>query len=320
MIYFFVLAVSFIIVYLITPNIRYLGLKFSVVDGKNHRKIHKKVITKLGGLAIYFGFLGGMIIVAVFNPVFFRVHILQIMGLIICASLILILGIYDDFQGSNAITKLFIQITVALVLIKIGFKLEKIYIPGLIDLNLGILSVPLTMLWLIGITNAINLIDGLDGLASGIIVIVSAFLCLYGFLFKQFFIVYTSLALIGANLAFLKYNFFPAKIFMGDTGSLFLGFIIGSLAIYRPGTEDLNNLLFLPSVIILILPIIDTFMAVIRRLARKQKIFTGDFSHLHHYYIKLGFSQIQTVTRFYLITIFLGCVSLFFVLQLLIFK
>ena len=182
MIYFFIFAISFIIVFLITPTIRYIGLKFYAIDKRNHRKIHKKIVTKLGGLAIYFGFLGGLLIAPVFDIVFFKVHIFKIMGLIICSTLMLILGMYDDFHGSKALQKLVIQILISLLLIKIGFSLQRIIIPGLIDINLGILSVPLTILWLIGITNAINLIDGLDGLAAGIVAIAALFFCLYGLL------------------------------------------------------------------------------------------------------------------------------------------
>ncbi len=310
MIYFFIFTISFIIVFLITPNIRYAALKFYVIDKKNHRKIHNKVITKLGGLAIYFGFLGGLIIVAIFDIRFFQVHSLQIFGLFICSALMLMLGIYDDFNDSRAIVKFLIQVIIALVLIKTGFKLERIFIPNLIDIHLEILSIPLTILWLVGITNAINLIDGLDGLAAGIVTIVSMFLCLYGIFLKENFVVFTSLALMGANLAFLKYNFYPAKIFMGNTGSLFLGLVIGSLGCYRASPKSLANFLFIPTAFILLLPIIDTFFAIIRRVLKKQRIFSADFSHIHHYYIKLGFDQIQTVKRFYLMTFSLGIASL----------
>lgn len=310
MIYFFIFAVSFIIVYLITPNIRYAALRFYVIDKKNHRKIHNKVITKLGGLAIYFGFLGGLMIATVFEPGFLKADIFQIIGLIICSTLMLILGVYDDFQSSGAFTKLLIQTIIALLLIKIGFKLERIFIPGLMDINFGILSIPITVLWLLGITNAINLIDGLDGLAAGIVAIISLFFCLYGVFLKENFVIFTSLALMGSSLAFLKYNFHPAKIFMGDTGSLFLGFVIGCLGIYRSKLGNLNNPFFLPAAFTLLLPIMDIVLAVIRRLLRKQHVFSSDFCHIHHLYIKLGFNQIQTVKRFYIMTFCLGIASL----------
>lgn len=310
MIYLFILTISFITVFLATPPIRSLALKLYVVDRKNHRKIHKKVITKLGGLAISLGFLSGLIVIGVFNPYFFRAYTTQISGLIVCSTLILMLGIYDDFQGSNALTKFTVQIIVSLLLIKIGFRLERVFIPGLIDISLGKLGRPLTLLWLVGITNAINLIDGLDGLAAGIIAIASLFLCLCGFLVNESFVVYISLALLGASLGFLNYNFYPAKIFMGDSGSLFLGFVIGCLGVYCFQAQGLGNLIFVPTVLVLLLPILDATLAIARRIIRRKHIFRGDFSHIHHYYIKLGFSQAHVAIRFYIITFFLGVVSL----------
>lgn len=308
--YFFIFAFAFIVTFLCTPNIRYVALKLSVVDKKNNRKIHKKIVTKLGGVAIYLGFLIGILTIIFFDKLFFRTHILQIGGLIICSTLVLSLGIYDDFQGSGALIKFIIQAIVALLLVKIGFRLERIFIPGLINIKTGGLSVPLTILWLVGITNAINLIDGLDGLATGIVAIASAFFFLYGVLLKETFIAFFSLVLLGANLAFLRYNFYPAKIFLGDSGSLFLGFVMGSLAIYSSAPKGETNLFFPLAIIVLFLPILDTALAIIRRALRKQYIFASDASHIHHYYLKLGFGHPKVVIMFYLTTIFLGIASL----------
>lgn len=310
MIYFFIFAISFITVYLVTPDIRYAALKLSVIDKRNHRKIHSKVVTNLGGLAVYLGMLGGLAVVAIFDPLFCKMHVSQIGGFLVCTTLILILGIYDDIQGSGALIKFFVQIVIALLLLKIGFRLERITVPGFIDLSLGGLSAPATVLWLVGITNAVNLIDGLDGLATGIAAIASAFFCVYGFFLKENLLIYFSLSLIGATAAFLRYNFYPAKIFLGDTGSLFLGFAIGAIAIYNPGFERPDNPLFLPTVLIMALPILDTIFAIIRRLLKKQNIFRGDSSHIHHYCLKRGLSQAQVAVRFYLITFFLGIISL----------
>ncbi|MBP7087950.1 MAG: undecaprenyl/decaprenyl-phosphate alpha-N-acetylglucosaminyl 1-phosphate transferase [Candidatus Omnitrophica bacterium] len=310
MIYFFICSISFIIVYLITPNIRYAGIRFSAFDKKGERKIHKKVITKLGGLAVYLGFLGGVLSAFIFDLDFLRMHILQISGLFIGSFLMLLLGMYDDFQGSSANIKLTIQIIIALLVVKLGFRLERIAIPGLPIINLGMWSVPVTLLWVVGITNAINLIDGLDGLATGITAIVVYFFCLYAIILQDQFAIYVALALLGASLAFLKYNFYPAKIFLGDTGSLFMGFVVANLAIHPFRTTVVNNLFFPCAVIVLFLPIVDTSLAVVRRILRRQHIFKGDFSHIHHYYIKLGFNQPQAVKRLYAITFYLGIISL----------
>lgn len=309
MIYLFVFMVSFMTVFLITPSVRYVALKLLVIDRTNSRKIHSKVVTKLGGISIYIGFLGGLVTIFIFSSSFFDPYMFQIRGLIICSSLILLLGIYDDFQGSNAYTKFAVQIVVSLLLIKAGFRLEKIYIPGLININLGWLSNCITLLWLVGITNAVNLIDGLDGLATGIQTIAFSCLFLYGIIFKNGLILFVSLSLVGACLAFLRYNFYPAKIFLGDTGSLFLGFIVGSLAIYPYGAKDIANPFFCPIAVVLLIPIIDTFYAIIRRTLKRQNIFKGDSSHLHHHYIKQGFTHPEAVKRLYFMTIFLGIAS-----------
>ena len=307
--YFLIFSVSFIIVFLITPNIRYLALKFYAIDKVNKRKIHNKVITKLGGLAIYLGFLGGLFCLVILDPVFFKSYYLTILGLLISVTLILILGIYDDFQGSSALLKLLIQIIISLLIIKSGFLLRGIFLPGLINIEFGIFSIPLTILWLVGITNAVNLMDGLDGLAAGVIGIVLSFIFLFGLILKDNFTVYVSLALAGACFAFLKYNFHPAKIFMGDTGSLFLGLIVACLGIYQP-FQRTDNPYFVPIGVILLLPILDTILAVIRRVLRKKNIFTGDSSHIHHYFLKKGFNQAQVAVRFYLVTFGFGIVSL----------
>lgn len=307
---FFVIAVSFIIVFLITPNIRYLALKFYAIDKVNKRKIHKKVVTKLGGLGIYLGTLGGIFTLILLNPGFLRSDFSSIATLFISSTLMLILGIYDDFQGANALLKFIVQIVISLLIIHSGFLLRGIFIRGLINIEFGTFSIPLTLLWLVGITNAVNLIDGLDGLASGVVGIVLFFMFIFGLLLKDNFIIYISLSLGGACFAFLKYNFYPAKIFMGDTGSLFLGLIVACLGIYQPSAH-LNNPYFIPTVIVFLLPILDTFFAVARRILRCKNIFSGDSSHIHHYFLKKGFSQSQTAIMFYIITFVLGVISLF---------
>jgi UDP-GlcNAc:undecaprenyl-phosphate GlcNAc-1-phosphate transferase len=266
----------------------------------------------LGGLAIYLGFLGGLFCVVIFDPGFFTIHYSAILGLLIGATLVLILGIYDDFQGSSALLKFTVQIIIALLLVKSGFLLRGITLPGLINIEFGIFSRPITLFWLVGIINAVNLMDGLDGLAAGVIGIIASFIFIFGLILKENFIMYVSLALAGACFAFLKYNFHPAKIFMGDTGSLFLGLVVACLGIYKPDVNS-GNPYFIPIAILLFLPVIDTTLAIIRRVIRKRSIFSGDAAHIHHYFIKRGFNQAQITIRFYLATFFLGLISLLLV-------
>src|SRR3989338_3260560 len=158
MTYLFIFAISFMTVYLVTPNIRYIALRTSAIDKKNHRKIHTRITAQLGGLAIYLGMLVGLTIVVIFDPLFFKANFQYILGFGICSTLTLLLGIYDDFQGSGALFKFLVQIIIASLFIKIGFRLERISIPGFIDIGLGLFSVPLTVLCVVGVINAINLI------------------------------------------------------------------------------------------------------------------------------------------------------------------
>lgn len=311
--YFFIPAVAFLITFLLTPTIRYAALKFYVIDKINQRKIHTKIVTKSGGLSIYLGFLGGLLVLVLFDFNFLRSNFSLLIGLVICSSLMLLLGMYDDFHGSGAFLKITIQFIISLLVVKIGFILKGIHICGYFDIEFGILGIPFTVLWILWITNAVNLLDGLDGLAAGVIGIASFFIFLNGLIKGDSLVAFIALALAGANLAFLKYNFYPAKIFMGDTGSLFLGLIMAFLGLYRNNPGDLYNAYFIPTFLVLLLPILDTVFAVARRILRKQHIFKGDSSHIHHYYIKHGFTQVVTVKRFYFMTFALGIVSLLFV-------
>lgn len=307
--YFLIVAISFIIVYLITPTIRYFALKFSAIDRTNGRKIHKKIVTKLGGLAIFLGFLGSLLSVLFFHFLFIKLNLLILSGILISAGLIVLLGVYDDFQGSGAWLKFIIQIICSFLIIKSGFLLNGIFVQGLITFSFGKLSIVITILWLVGMINAVNLLDGLDGLAAGVIGIAASFFFIFGLLLKDQLVIYISLPLAGACFAFLKYNFYPAKIFMGDTGSLFLGLIVACLAIRQPSPEAMNPY-FIPASILLFLPLFDTTLAVLRRICRRKNIFAGDSSHIHHYFVKRGLGQIRTVLLYYLSTFLLGIIAL----------
>jgi len=314
--YFFVISISFIIVFLVTPSIRSMALRFYAIDKKDKRKIHNKIITKLGGMGIYLGLLGGISTLILLESSFFRSEFYPLSTLLVTTTLMLVLGVYDDFHGSSAILKFIVQIIISFLIVKSGFLLSRLFIPGLIDIKLGILSIPLTLLWLVGVTNAVNLIDGLDGLASGIVGIVSIFVFIFGLILNDSFVIYISLALAGACFAFLKYNFYPAKIFMGDTGSLFLGLTIAYLGICK-SPSNLQNIYFIPVVILLAFPILDTIFAIARRVLRKRNIFSGDLSHIHHFLIKKGFNQAQVSVSLYLLTFILGIISLLVLISLL---
>jgi UDP-GlcNAc:undecaprenyl-phosphate GlcNAc-1-phosphate transferase len=230
--------------------------------------------------------------------------------IIIGSLIIIITGVLDDMLELSAKIKLFGQLAAALVVVLSGVQMEFIKMPFGGTLEFGYFSIPLTILWIVGITNAINLIDGLDGLAAGVssiaLITISGMAMLQG----NVFVLTIGLLLLGSTLGFLVYNFHPAKIFMGDTGALFLGFMISVLALL--GFKNITFLSLVIPVIILGVPISDTFFAIIRRFVNKQPLSAPDKSHLHHCLLRLGYSHRQTVLIIYCVAGLFGLAAVIF--------
>lgn len=302
--YLLIFAVAAVVTALITPTIRYFGLKFSIIDHRSKRKLHNRVVTRFGGLAIYFGFIFAMAIAFIFGSQFGQKDFANYLMVIIASTLVLILGIFDDSRGANALIKFSVQILAALVLIQSGFVVRIISNPFGNPINLGIFAIPITVLWLVGITNAINLIDGIDGLAVGIMFIVCVSLfCMFlitGDIMPAFF----AMALAGACFGFLRYNYPPAKIFMGDTGSLFLGFSVAALVILTNHKEqEVTSSLLIPAIIGLAIPICDTSMAFFRRLViKKGNPFHADTGHVHHLLLRLELKHKEVAIILWILT------------------
>ncbi|MFH1305483.1 MAG: MraY family glycosyltransferase [Candidatus Omnitrophota bacterium] len=306
--YVYIFAVATAIAFLITPTIRFLALKFSVIDRKNGRKVHTRIVTRFGGLGIYLGFIFAMLMVFLmrFGPE--NMDLTPFWTIIMASTLILFLGAYDDVKGANAKIKFSIQILASLLLINSGLVIRSITIPFLGSISLGWAGAPLTILWLVGITNAINLIDGVDGLAAGIVIICSLglfvkFLAL-GSVLPAFFAV----ALAGACLGFLRYNFPPAKIFMGDTGSMFLGFSIAALVLLT-SQKAATSLVLLVPVLGLGVPILDTSLAFVRRVKRHRDPFLADKEHVHHRLLAKGFTVREVIYILWSVTILLNIIA-----------
>ena len=294
-------AVSF----LITPLIRKVSSLRGFLDKPNRRKVHRKNIPTLGGIAIYIAFLVGLIFI--FNTIGV-ISKLQIIGLLLGGSLIVLLGVYDDVKGMPAYVKLIGQIIVASILYYLGFRIGEISGLFAAKISLGYASYFITVFWIVTIINAVNLLDGLDGLACGITVIVSVFLFIASLLDENFIVCLFAVSLAGCCLGFLPYNFYPATIFMGDTGSMFLGLILSLLAIesYQKSTTFITLLV---PIIVLAVPLIDTTLSIIRRLIRKKPLFKADREHIHHKMLKER-SQVKTVLTLYLVTCFFGMIAL----------
>lgn len=299
----YTLVICFFAAILLTPIVKILAFKIGATDKPNHRKVHSRIMPRLGGLAIFISFVIGT---KILNPIG-EFHLPIMIG-----SLIIILtGILDDVKEISPKVKLLGQIVAAgVVVIYGGLKVEFINLPfgGIIDF--GYLSIPLTMIWIIGITNAINLIDGLDGLAGGVSSIALLTIAGMSIVMGNYYVTVMALIAAASTIGFLLYNFHPAKIFMGDSGALFLGYIISVLSLL--GYKNVTFISLVIPVIILGVPISDTFFAIIRRLVNKQPLSAPDKSHLHHCLLKAGFSHRQTVLLIYAMAAIFGLVAFIF--------
>lgn len=298
---FIAFFVSLVTVLVITPLVIKLAIKIGAVDKPNYRKVHAKVMPRLGGLAIFIGAAAGYFAGGLHNE--------KVTAITVGAILIVILGMLDDKYEISAKVKLLGQIVVASLIVFSGLTVDLLTIPYVGNFELGIWSYPVTIFWIVAFTNAINLIDGLDGLSAGISAIgITTIAVMAGMAGAQLIFTF-SLILIGSIIGFLFYNFHPAKIFMGDTGALFLGYcisILSLLGLYK----SVTLFSFIVPVIILGVPVFDTTFAIIRRIANKRPISAPDKSHLHHRLLALGLSHRNTVLAIYAFGILFGISAL----------
>ncbi len=307
--YLFPILVAVIISFVLTPLVKKLAHKVGAIDiPKDDRRVHKKPIPRLGGLAMYIAFIVSVLIFVDLNK--------SIIGMLLGATVIVIMGIIDDIKPLSAKLKLVIQIMAAMILVAFGVKIDYItdfFNAGELIFFSPIISIPLTIFWIVGITNTVNLIDGLDGLAAGISAIGAITLAYVAHVLGQEVIAILTLAVAGACLGFLPYNFNPAKIFMGDTGSLFLGFILAAISV-EGALKGPATLAIVVPVLALGLPIFDTTFAIVRRICSGKPIMEADKGHLHHRLLSLGLCQKRAVLVLYLISSLLG-ISAAFVLN-----
>ena len=294
----FILALA--ISFACTPAVRMLAIKIKAVDvPKDNRRMHKVPIPRMGGLAIFAGFLVSVL--------FFVPLGTEFRSILIGALILVVLGIIDDIVALKPKTKFAGQIIAALIPALSGVSIHGIvnpFVPGQYS-TLGIFSIPFTVIWIVGITNAVNFIDGLDGLACGVSAIATVTMFIIAVLFGETYIALMMAALAGACLGFLPYNMNPAKIFMGDTGSMFLGYTLATVSIQ--GLFKFYAVIsFAVPFILLGLPIFDTGFAIVRRLLKGQSPLQADRGHVHHRLIDLGFDQKQSVAILYAFSALMG--------------
>ena len=295
--YILAFFIALIAAYIVTPGVISLAIKMGAMDAPDPRKVHKKPIPRLGGIGIYLAFM---------VAVLFTVDMTnEMIGLLLGGTVIAAVGIIDDFKNLPAKVKLLGQILAACILVAFDIRIDFISDPFGDFFYLEYLAVPATIFWIVGLTNTVNLIDGLDGLAAGVSMIAAATILLVAL--QQGFILVAVLtaALAGSALGFLHYNFNPAKIFMGDTGSMFLGFMLAGISIIGAVKSAATIALIVP-ILALGLPILDTAFAIVRRYRGGVPIFKPDRGHLHHRLLDLGFTQRQAVLLMYVISGALG--------------
>lgn len=305
LLYIAAFACAFAITLVTTPFAKWLSAKVGAIDYPKDRGVHKKPMPRMGGVAIVLGFLVTVLMVYFFDR---SMSPKQFVGFIVGAGIIAVLGMIDDMKDLPAKLKFCVQIVAALIVIFSGTQIQIVLWP--VTATLQKLSIPITLVWIVGVTNAVNLIDGLDGLAAGVTGIAALSLMVLCIMTGTTTAVVLTAALAGACLGFLPRNFNPAEIFMGDTGSTFLGFVLAVTSILGV-FKGYALLALVVSIFCIGLPIFDTIFAMLRRMAKHQPIMQADRGHLHHKLIDHGFSQKKAVLIMYAISIFLGLLAIF---------
>lgn len=295
-------AAAFAVSFIMTPPVKRFAERVGAIDvPKDERRVHNHPIPRMGGLAIFLGFVLSLLLFVNMST--------QVMGMLVGAVIIAAMGALDDIFSLNAWIKLAGQVVAAVVAIHCGIVFDAISNPNFLSpittIPIGNLSIPLTLLWIVGCTNAVNLIDGLDGLAVGVSAISSLSMLVVALFVTEPNISVILAALTGACLGFMPYNLNPAKIFMGDVGSQLLGFVLSTVSIM--GLFKFHAIVsFLVPVLAMAVPLADTVFAFFRRIFRGQSPFHADKGHFHHRLLALGLSQKQAVAVLYSISAILG--------------
>ena len=302
-----VILTVFLFVVIIMPLIMRIAVHINALDMPNERKVHTKPMPRLGGLGIFCGFLLGYML--------FCTQTTQMNSILIGSFILILVGMIDDIKPLKPLTKFAGQIISAIVVVYYGnILLQDVSAYGLY-INFGMFARPITILFIVAIINCVNLIDGLDGLAGGICTIFFITIALISNIMGVYAGLDASLTLImiGATLGFLVYNFHPAKIFMGDSGSMFLGYMIAVISLL--GFKNVTLTSFVVPILILAIPILDTLFAILRRLLKGQSFAKADKEHFHHQILKRAGNQTKTVLIIFLIQILFSIASIVYVLQ-----
>ena len=287
-----------------TPLVRRFSIWIGFVDVPESRKMHKEPMPLMGGVAIFGGAILTLLALFSILPNSLNLSAPQVIGIILASGVVALVGLVDDRRHLPATVKLAGQMVGFLILVYFGIQV-RLQIPFWLNLSI-------TFLWLAGISNAINFLDNMDGLSAGISGVAASFILLLAIFNEQYLVASVAAAILGACLGFLRYNFHPAKIFMGDAGSLFLGFLLAVLGLQLRFPDNINAITWMVPVFILGIPILDTTLVVVSRLRRRVNPFTtAGKDHISHRLVELGFNQREAVLILYLFTGIFGMIGLF---------
>jgi UDP-GlcNAc:undecaprenyl-phosphate GlcNAc-1-phosphate transferase len=317
--YFAIFSIAAVAALVITPVLRRLCQRLNWLDhAVDDRRLHDRPVPRLGGIAIYLAFAAGLV------PLILLHNLLtndlasikwKFFTILAPSTLILLFGIYDDLRGTKAPAKFAAQIVAAILLFSLGGRIEILSIPFVGTVELPIyLSFALTIIWTVGLSNAFNLIDGLDGLAAGAALFATFVMLSVALVIYNPFVAVVAMALTGSLIGFLRYNFNPASIFLGDSGALFLGFLLAALSVQ--GMQKASTVVAVAIPLLAFgLPVVDTGVAVVRRFISGKPLFKGDREHIHHKLLERGWSQRRVALSLYGICAILGLMAMLFVVQ-----
>jgi UDP-GlcNAc:undecaprenyl-phosphate GlcNAc-1-phosphate transferase len=286
----------------LTPLVRRFAIDVGAVDRPGARRVHERVIPRLGGIALVLAFFAPLLLLFGIETEVARQFFsepLRIVGLVAGGLIVAGLGVFDDVRGVRAWTKLWVQGIAGVVAYACNYRIDAVAVPGFGNLDMGVFGLFMTVLWIVAIINAVNLIDGLDGLAGG----VAFFACVTNFVVGAInhdtLVMLLSASLGGAVLGFLLFNFNPASIFMGDSGSMFLGYVLATTSILGSSVKSSTTVAILVPLIALGLPIMDTLFAMVRRILERRPIFSPDRGHIHHRMLAMGINHRRAVLTLY---------------------
>lgn len=305
-------AVTIVSSFLLTRIARLVAIRYRVGDMPNPRKVHHDFMPYLGGVAIVLTAIIGTACSIILVPIIAGKVPAHYFVLGIACTFITLVGLYDDLKRLRFSTKFYCQVLAALIVVAGGFHFDTIYLPLIGEISLGIFSYVFTLLWIVFITNAMNLLDGLDGLAAGVATIIFAVFAVIALQSGRTLVALVNLLLILANLGFLRYNFHPASIFMGDAGSLFLGFSIAVISLEIGRIGDSNSLNLIVPLTVLAVPALDTTVSFFRRAGKRMHPFRADKEHIHHRLMSIGFSHRNAVILIYIFSLMAGLAGLSF--------